>query len=301
MIKHTIFTPVYNRADLINDVYNSIINLNYSTDEFEWIIVDDGSTDNIEKVIRQFDSSKVNVRYFYKQNGGIHTAHNFAIQQARGEYITRIDSDDEILPNALLEKDNYIRVISQRNESFAGVVGLCLNKSDNTVRGTYFPNEIIFSTGIELRKTYNVFGDRNYCIKTSILRKYPIPEHSDTKWVSEGPTLWIAIDREYLTCFVNIPFAICAEPNINSMMGKMKTKDMDAYMSKYYGSLYEINNCIDVISAKEVLMNLMRLLSYGIASKRRNIITVLSELKYAKLWATFLYLPSIFYRIIKGI
>lgn len=115
MYKHTIFTPIYNRANELLYVYGSISKLDYPKGNFEWIIIDDGSTDGIDKVLEDINCSNdiappphtnsINIRCFHKENGGIHTAQNMAIIKAAGEYITRIDSDDILLPNALKEKD----------------------------------------------------------------------------------------------------------------------------------------------------------------------------------------------------
>lgn len=242
-MKHTIFTPVFNRSHQMMDLAKHISEIEYNRAEFEWIIVDDGSTDNLKEVfgLIQQQYPELNIKYIYKENGGIHTAQNCAIVNANGEYVTRIDSDDYLLPDCLINYDKALDSIpSEKKEDVAGVVGLCLNLSDKTVRGTYFPIDYQITKGYLLRKQ-KVSGDRNYCMKTSVMKEHLIPEYPDTKWVPEGGVLWLEIDKQFDTVFVNIPFSVCTEPNPNSYLGSMKKITLSNCMSIYYGALYEVN------------------------------------------------------------
>ena len=164
--KHTIFTPVYNRANLVDEVYDSVCALNYPREDFEWLVIDDGSTDNLQEHLNRYERENViNFRQIHKQNGGIHTAMNRAIQEAQGEYVTRIDSDDLILPDALSLMDKYITAPKDYPEDkFIGVVGCCINRHDGKIRGTEFPFEVEDGSGHSIQKRYNVSGDRNFCM-----------------------------------------------------------------------------------------------------------------------------------------
>lgn len=270
-IKHTIFTPVYNRKEGIIFLYEKIKLINYPNDKFEWIIIDDGSTDNLKETVDEIiNKSKINVQYFYKPNEGIHTAQNFAIKVAKGEYITRIDSDDFLLPDSLMEKDRFLEKIpNQLKDKVAGVVGLCINLSDGTIRGSKFPKDEEITTGYKLIKK-GVKGDRNFCIKTDIMKQFLIPEYHDTKWVAEGSALWLKLDRHYLTYFVNTPFSVCAEPNLNSVSGQMKEKTIQNIMSKYYDCIESLNYSKDLIGIKKVLFNYIRISYYSILSNNIN-------------------------------
>ena len=94
----TVFTPAYNRAHLIHRVYDSLKAQTYR--EFEWIIVDDGSSDNTEEVVKGYmvQDNFFDIRYFYQTNQGKHMATNRAVQEARGELFITIDSDDGCKP-----------------------------------------------------------------------------------------------------------------------------------------------------------------------------------------------------------
>lgn len=243
MIRHTIFTPVYNRKTELFFLASHIGKLNYPKNEFEWLIIDDGSTDGLDSEINLLipKYSDLIIRYVRKQNGGIHTAQNEAVRLAKGKYITRIDSDDYLLPNALLIKDKALMGYED-DPKIAGVVGLCLNAKDMSVRGVPFPDHVSITKGYILRNRYNVYGDRNFCIKIGVMREFLIPEYDDTNWVPEGATLWLDVDKNYDTIFINEPMSVCMEPNENSVTGQLKQESRANVMSGYYGNLFIVNN-----------------------------------------------------------
>lgn len=292
--RHTIFTPIYNRADQLEDVFHSIRDIQYDRSNFEWLIVDDGSTDNILEVIDRIMSQKedMNIRVIHKKNGGIHTAQNAAVLNAKGEFVTRIDSDDRLLSNCLMEKDKAWNGIPvDQREKFLGVSGLCLNP-DMTIRGMPFPEDVMDTTGTAIHKQYKDWetADRNFCFRTEIMRQYLIPEFEDTKWVPEG-IIWCRIERKYLTRYVNIPFSVCAPPNENSMTG---TSTPDNNMSGYYGSIFTINEQKDQTSFLAYYHAFYNAVVYAYFSKRRTLKKMLSEIESP--WNRFLmvlaYLPS---------
>ena len=96
----TIITPSYNRAYIIGKAYESLIA--QTSKDFEWLIIDDGSKDNTKEVVEEFiKENKIKIRYYYKENGGKHTALNLGIKKAKGDYILILDSDDRLTPNAV--------------------------------------------------------------------------------------------------------------------------------------------------------------------------------------------------------
>lgn len=95
MIKFTIFTPTYNRAYTLPALYQSL--RNQTCMDFEWVIVDDGSTDNTETVCQGFKQDLFPISYFRQQNSGKHVAVNEGVKQAQGEWFFIVDSDDHCL------------------------------------------------------------------------------------------------------------------------------------------------------------------------------------------------------------
>ncbi|MGI6223221.1 MAG: glycosyltransferase family 2 protein [Prevotella sp.] len=96
----SIFTPTYNRSKLLPRLFESLLRQNLK--DFEWLIVDDGSTDETHTIIENFmRHSYFPIRYFFKENGGKHRAINYGVKNAEGELFFIADSDDLLLPNSL--------------------------------------------------------------------------------------------------------------------------------------------------------------------------------------------------------
>lgn len=106
MRKISIIIPVYNTQKYIKKCLDSVINQSYENKEI--IVVNDGSTDDSEKIIDEYAKSFENIRYFYKQNGGLSDARNFGIAKATGDYLCFIDSDDYISNNLFENISKYI-------------------------------------------------------------------------------------------------------------------------------------------------------------------------------------------------
>ena len=91
----TVFTPVYNRADFLNAIYKSL--KEQTVKDFEWLIVDDGSSDNCDNVLSDIVSNhndSFRIRFYKKTNGGKHTAINLGVRKSEGELFLILDSDD---------------------------------------------------------------------------------------------------------------------------------------------------------------------------------------------------------------
>ena len=132
----TVFTTTYNRAQLLERVYKSLCR--QTIHDFEWLIVDDGSTDGTEEIVKQWkNESKLTIRYIYKENGGVHTARNVAYREIKTELCFQVDSDDWLLNNAV--ETALLVWKTQGGYSFSGIVGLCIDTSDNFI-GSQLPD-----------------------------------------------------------------------------------------------------------------------------------------------------------------
>ena len=194
----TVFTPTYNRASLLNSVYESLIN--QSNLNFEWIIVDDGSSDTTEEVVNSFIQENLIKIIFYKQqNKGKHFAINKGVQLAKGELFLILDSDDELPKNAL---DNilfyYNKIIN--SESIAGIAGR-RNFSDGSIVGSENFDELI-SNSLDIRYKYHVTGDLVEIFRTNILKEFAFPEIENEKFCPEA-LLWNRISQKYNLLFFN--------------------------------------------------------------------------------------------------
>lgn len=122
MPKITVFTPTYNRGNLLRCVYESLQKQTYK--DFEWVIVDDGSTDETERIVTELkNEAKFPIIYKKKKNEGKHIAINEGCCLARGEWFFIVDSDDYLTDDALDAVNYYSNKIRDKSD-FAGVVGL---------------------------------------------------------------------------------------------------------------------------------------------------------------------------------
>lgn len=185
----SIITPVYNRAKYLMVLAHSISTQNVNClDRVEWIIVDDGSTDNIEQEIESIldKYKKLNIKYISKSNGGKHTAVNEGLMYCQGDYVMIVDSDDYLVEGALVSLLNVIT--NQEYEVYA-----FLDLKSNTGRFTneiYNVSEFIF-----------VGGDRVFVVKTEVFKRNLFPIHENEKFVTES-TVWNKLIDSYgVRCF----------------------------------------------------------------------------------------------------
>lgn len=199
----TVFTPTYNRAKLLPRLHKSL--QEQTKKNFEWLIVDDGSTDNTKKIIEttiEKNKDKFPIRYFYKQNGGKHTAINYGVKKAKGELFLILDSDDS-LPNYSLENIQNAYKKGKEKENFGGVCGLMGHHNGNRI-GCGFPTKVLYANTIELRYKFHITGDLSEVFRTRVLKENPFPEIIGEKFCPEI-LLWNRIAKKYkLYCFSDI-------------------------------------------------------------------------------------------------
>lgn len=205
----TIFTPTYNRAHTLVRTYQSLCK--QTCKDFEWLIIDDGSSDNtFELVVKWEKEADFKIRYIYQENQGMHGAHNTAYQNITTELNTCIDSDD-FMPDDAVESiisfwDKY------KNEKYAGFVGLDI-KTDGEIIGTKFEsNEVILTNYYDNGGK----GDKKIVYRTDIIKQYPeYPIFKGEKYVSLA-TKYFLIDQDYPLLTLNKPFVIVDYQNDGS-------------------------------------------------------------------------------------
>lgn len=189
----TVFTPTFNRAYCLSQLYHSL--LSQTCKDFIWLVIDDGSEDNTKDLIEDWMSeNKIVIKYIFKENQGMHTGHNVALNHIETELNMCIDSDD-FLPDNAIEKildfwdKNY-------KESWAGIIGLDAFK-DGKIVGTAFPKNLNECKYSLLKSKYKVIGDKKFIYKTDIIKKYPeYPIFKGEKFVPLGYK-YLLIDRDY--------------------------------------------------------------------------------------------------------
>lgn len=188
-MRFTVFTPVYNRGYIIEQLYESLCRQTFQ--DFEWVVVDDGSTDNTEEVMNRLMAGDhfFPILYHKQPNGGKHRAWNRGVELASGELFFGCDSDDYLTDDALEIADRVERSIPEsEKQSFAGICGLKAYQ-DASVVGTTFENtEYMDMTHLD-RIRNHVTGDKSEVIYTEIWRKYKYHEFEGEKFITEATSL----------------------------------------------------------------------------------------------------------------
>ncbi len=178
----TVFTPTYNRAYILPRLYRS---LQKQTDkDFEWLIVDDGSSDTTEKLVNRWlsENNDFEIRYIKQENGGKQRAINTGLKYADGKFFWIVDSDDYLPDEGVQIAAKWIKTIEGK-DNFAGVSGV-IGTKDGIMGGT-FEGEYIDATSLE-RDKYNITGDKSEIFYTEILKQFPFPEFAGEKFVPEA-------------------------------------------------------------------------------------------------------------------
>ena len=202
----TVFTPAYNRADLLPRCYESM--KRQTNQNFIWLIIDDGSTDNTRKLVESWIREPLGfeLRYIYKENGGLHTAYNEAIANIDTELCVCIDSDD-FMPDDAVERILNFWALHGTNE-VAGIVGLDFDLDGNCL-GDPLPD----------RKTVNLIDllvgkypirnlDRTNVVRTELYKKYaPMPSFDGEKnFNPHYMHLQISTEYDFLVMNENLRF-----------------------------------------------------------------------------------------------
>jgi glycosyltransferase involved in cell wall biosynthesis len=197
----TVFTPSYNRVRTLPRVYVSL--QRQTCRNFEWLIVDDGSTDGTQALIAQWQAeSNFPIRYIFQENQGKPAAFNHGVQQARGELFLTLDSDDECVPEALERfKYHWDSIPALEKDKFSAVTVLCKDQNENLV-GDKFPRDVLDSDTIEVTFKFGVGGEKWGFQRTDVLKQFPFPSVQNAKFISES-VVWFALSRKYKTRYVN--------------------------------------------------------------------------------------------------
>lgn len=202
LLLFTVFTASYNRAELLTRVYESLCA--QSCREFEWLIVDDGSTDNTRAIVAHFESiAPFQVRYVWQANRHKKVALNLGVRLAQGELLVVLDSDDTLFPEALETMKNlWMDIPLARRSEFSAVTGLCV-RPDGKIVGQKYPRDMMDATPMEMILRYRVSGEKFGFQRTEVMRQFPFPEDV-WGYLPESIVWWGIAKAGYKTRFVNV-------------------------------------------------------------------------------------------------
>ena len=195
----TVFTPTYNRAYILGDLYHSL--QRQTCMDFEWLIVDDGSADDTEALVASWQGEKkpFPIRYVYQENGGKCRAINRGLKEADGRLFFTVDSDDYLTDDAIEKVIRWDGELPQDGH-FCGYVG------NRGTTPTQTPNRLFpggYLDGTALDRYDQVDGERAFVFYTEIHRKYLYPEFPGEKFLTEAVTWDLMAHDGYKMRFYN--------------------------------------------------------------------------------------------------
>lgn len=196
----TIFTPVYNRAKTLGRTYESLVK--QKCKDFVWLIVDDGSLDNTKELVEKWknEESGFEIRYIYKENGGMHTAHNIAYENIDTELNVCIDSDDCLAEEAVQKILNKWEAV--KDFGYAGIIGLDADMNTGEIIGSKFPEDMRETTLVEYYAKGGK-GDKKLVYRTDVINRYPpYPVFAGEKYVALAYKYRL-IDNDYKLAVLN--------------------------------------------------------------------------------------------------
>lgn len=174
----TFFTPTYNRAHILPRCYESMCA--QKSFNFKWLIIDDGSSDNTEELVDSWikNEDRFEIKYIYKENGGLHTAFNVAVEQVQTELFVCFESDDIFTAEAMTIIEKVWSEI--RDSNCVGFITLCKDMGGKLI-GSYYPQDVKRTLYREHRRIAP--GDKQYIFRTSALKLvFPMPTFSGEKF-----------------------------------------------------------------------------------------------------------------------
>ena len=196
----TVLTPTFNRGGGLQSLWDSL--QKQTVKVFEWLVVDDGSTDGTKDLITKLqEKSDFPIRYIYKSNGGKHTALNVGIQTICSELTFIVDSDDCVTNDAV----ESILKIHKKYRSQNNICGYAFLRAfpDGKVNGKKFDVNEKIGSYIDVRVNGNDTGaDKAEVFKTHCLKEFPFPEYPNEKFLGED-LVWVRMARKYEMVHIN--------------------------------------------------------------------------------------------------
>lgn len=216
----TVITPTYNRGENLKKLYNSLII--QTNKNFEWMIIDDGSSDKTQEIVGVFvEQNEIKIRYIKKENGGKHTALNQGIKQINSELTFIVDSDDWLECDAI---ENVLKIHKKyRDKNEICGYSFLRKFSDGNVNGKTLQEDEIVGNYIDIRINGNdINADKAEVWKTKCLKECPFPEFENEKFLGED-VVWIKLAKKYNMIFLNK--AIYISEYLNDGLTKNRRKN----------------------------------------------------------------------------
>lgn len=200
MCEITVLTPAYNREKLLKKLYKSLCNQDCK--DFVWLIIDDGSSDNTGEYVEQIkENADFSIVYYKKENGGKHTALNYAYQYIETPLTFIVDSDDTLTGDAIsIIKEIYCKYRDEKD--ICGFSFLRGKPDGGYLSSSGVPMDGMKESYVECRINRNISGDMAEVWYTHCLKEYPFPEYQGEKFLGED-IVWVRMAQKYKMRFFN--------------------------------------------------------------------------------------------------
>jgi glycosyltransferase involved in cell wall biosynthesis len=265
-MRFTVFTPTYNRRHLLSRVIGSLEN--QTLRDFEWIVVDDGSSDGTAAFLKQYAAvAPFRMRVLLsEQNCGKHVAWNRAVSEAQGDLFVIADSDDGFVPESLqILWNTWIGIPEQERQNFSGVTVLCKDSESGAVVGDSFPESPFDSDQLRLHFRERIHGEKWGCVRTDLLRQIPFPELPGSHF-SEN-YIWFGLARQYRIRCVNQALRVFYDDHRSDRLTRERRASIPAarFEAGYAWCSIHLNQNLDYLwqAPRELIMTITYLARSG--------------------------------------
>lgn len=236
----TVFTPTYNRADVLHRVFDSLKAQTYR--DFEWLIVDDGSADNTKAVVERFvDQGAFPIKYVYQENQGKHIATNNAVAMTESELFVIADSDDAFTANALQRLvETWDSIPDGEKKSYKGVICRCFDSATKEPIGV-FPEKQFDSNDVDGYFKLNLAFEKWMLLRTDVMKEFPFPGAGEGLKFFPETVVWQRMGRKYKTRYIDDPLREYFRDQDNALTHvKTPRYRENAHLWAHY-----VNDCMD--------------------------------------------------------
>ncbi|GIB17875.1 glycosyltransferase family 2 protein [Vibrio cholerae] len=279
----TVFTPTYNRANELLRCYNSIVDQNY--EKIEWIIIDDGSTDNTKDIIGKIIAeNKLDIRYFFQENSGKQAAWNKAVDLAKYDLFIGVDSDDALNKNALIKLQELFTTLNSQ-ENIAGIRAISVNSN------TYLPDSTFLIDGVKVASWFDEFcsgksGERIDLFKTVVLKENKYPVSHGVRFI---PEIWLYSHLSLKYKFIYTP-TIVGVFYTNTLENRLSKSSLSAHA---IGHLLARKKLLDSMPLRKWIKNPINFLKTIIRLNQLVKILEIHSIGFSKKIMTIFVLPAL--------
>ena len=228
--KLTIFTPTYNRSNTLKKCYSSLVN--QTSKDFIWMIIDDGSTDETERIVNDWISDcKIDIEYIYKENGGKADTINRSLLECKTELWLCLDSDDYLTASAVESIiSNYDTIKNDNN--VCGLIALRTAPDGNVMNNQKrIPSELKYTTLYHIRYELNIETEYVCVYKSQVIKKYPYPILNNEKFMPLSYVYdQIDVDYQYLVVQEKLMISEYFEDGITRNKNELIKKNPKGYI-----------------------------------------------------------------------